>query len=181
MLCDMNIYLIGYRCTGKTTIGRALASVMRFCFNDTDKEIEKQQYASIEYVVEKSGREQFRKIEKQVLLETKKLNGYVIATGGCSVTSNANIEFMKTHGVVIWLKASVDTIKMRMAKDPLSSGLRPSLTGSTIDDEIASVLTDRLPFYEKACDFAFDTSLLSPEEIAKNIVLKIQTEEFYPE
>ncbi len=168
-----NIYLIGYRCTGKTTIGRILASMLGFSFLDTDREIEIRESASIASIVKNYGWEKFRSVEQEVLFKTEKVNNYVISTGGGIVILPGNVQFMKKNGIVIWLKASVDTIITRMSADPLSSGLRPSLTGGTIKDETNSILRDRIPLYENGCDFQFDTSQLLPKEIAERIMRKI--------
>ncbi len=173
MFCNRNIYLIGYRCTGKTTIGRILASIIKFCFLDTDEEIETQKLASIASIVKQNGWKKFRDIEKNILFKTGKLNNHVVATGGGIITLDKNVQFMKKKGIVIWLKAPAHIIIGRMAKDPTSSYLRPSLTGKTIEDEAISVLSRRIPIYQDACDFEFDTSFLSPEKIAENIKRKI--------
>ncbi len=170
---NKNIYLIGYRCTGKTTTGRELAAMSDFLFLDIDKEIRTQMSMSIASIVENHGWEKFREIEKQILFKTDKLNSHIIATGGGIITLDENVRFMKKNGIVIWLKAPVNIIIRRMMKDPETSGLRPSLTGRTIEDETFSVLNRRIPIYMNACDFEFDTSELSPRKTAENIKRKI--------
>ncbi len=174
MPCNKNIYLIGYRCTGKTTIGRKLAAIMDVSFLDLDMEIETRMSMSISLIVEKYGWGKFREIEKKVLFNTKKLNNHVIATGGGIITFDKNVFFMKKNGIVIWLKAPVNIIMDRMADDPLSSDLRPSLTGRTIENETLLVLNQRIPIYHGACDFEFDTSYDIPEKIAETIQQKLK-------
>lgn len=170
---NKNIYLIGYRCTGKTTTGRELAAMSELLFFDIDEEIRIKMSMSIASIVENYGWEKFREIEKQILFKTDKFNSHIIATGGGIITLDKNVRFMKKNGIVIWLKAPVNIIIRRMIKDPETFGLRPSLTGRTIEDETFSVLNRRIPIYQNACDFEFDTSELSPLEIAENIKRKI--------
>lgn len=174
MLYNKNIYLIGYRCTGKTTIGRILAAIMDFPFLDTDKEIERKMSIPISSIVENHGWKKFREVEKKILFKTAELKNHVIATGGGIVTFDQNVDFMKKNGIVIWLKAPVHIIISRMTDDPASSGLRPSLTGRTIEDETNSVLSGRIPLYQNACDFEFDTSEKTPGTIAENIKQQIK-------
>ncbi len=171
---NKNIYLIGYRCTGKTTTGRELAAMSDFLFLDIDEEIRTKMSMSIASIVENFGWEKFREIEQQILFKTDKLNPHIIATGGGIITLDENVRFMKKNGIVVWLKAPVNIITHRMIKDPETSDLRPSLTGKTVEDETLSVLNKRIPIYKNACDFEFDTSQLSPLEIAENIKQKIR-------
>ena len=155
----MKIFLIGYRCTGKSTIGRILASMLGFSFLDTDKIIETRQSQTISLFVEKNGWDDFRKIEKQILMETAHVKNYVVATGGGIILDPENLQFMKDNGTIIWLKAPAQIIINRMRDDVSSSDLRPSLTGLTIEAETESVLNQRIPLYKKNADFEIDTSV----------------------
>ena len=165
----MKIFLIGYRCTGKSTIGRRLASMLGFSFIDTDKIIENKCSQTITLIVKKKGWDDFRKIEKQILMETADVKNYVIATGGGIILDPENLQFMKDNGTIVWLKAPVKTIISRIKRDIRSSDLRPSLTGGTIEDETESVLNQRIPLYKKRADFEIDTSVNDVYEAAQKI------------
>jgi len=76
------IYLIGYRCTGKSTTGKLLANFMDCTFFDTDRIIEEKFETTIEKMINRQGWEYFRQKEKEVLFHTGRLSNYVVATGG---------------------------------------------------------------------------------------------------
>ncbi|MBC8246742.1 MAG: shikimate kinase, partial [Deltaproteobacteria bacterium] len=105
----MNIYLIGYRCTGKTTVGKLLAGHLEWDFIDTDDKIVEVAESSIKEIVDTRGWEAFRKMERDVIIKVSSNRSHVIATGGGVILDEENIRIMKQTGSVIWLKASAVT------------------------------------------------------------------------
>ena len=99
----------------------------------------------------------------------------VVDCGGGIIETEENIKIIKNTGIVIWLQASVNTIKKRLEKD--SKNIRPSLTGISITEEIEDVLLKRLPLYKKAADYVIDTENKTIKEIADEIcaLLKSKT------
>jgi len=91
----MNIYLIGYRASGKTTIGRALAEKLGYLFLDVDEEIVKQSGISISEMVKKHGWNYFRQQEKKTIKELSKLSYHIVATGGGVILNRENIDIIK--------------------------------------------------------------------------------------
>ena len=81
----MNIILIGFRGTGKTTIGKILARQLGKGFIDADEYLEKKEGMSIKDIFEKGGEKLFRDIESKVIAELPLLDDKVIATGGGAV------------------------------------------------------------------------------------------------
>ena len=170
----MKIFLIGYRCVGKTVTGKLLADMMKSSFIDTDEEIEKKMKDTISSIIKKNGWEYFRDIEKQVFKKITINDKCIIATGGGIILNFENIKFMKKNGIIVWLKASSNIILKRMKKSLKSSKiLRPSLTGRKIEYETESVLIKRIPIYKKYADFAVDTSINEIKNVAKEIKRKI--------
>lgn len=169
----MNIYLIGYRCTGKSTAGSLLAELMAVDFMDMDRAMEKLMGTTIASLVEHKGWPVFRKLEKQILMETAARTGAVIATGGGVVLDNDNVRFMRDHGRVVLLSASETVILDRLTRDDQTSSLRPSLTGNSFIEETRVVLLERIPIYKMAADFEVDTSFLGPSEVAREIARRI--------
>ncbi len=161
----MNIYLIGYRCTGKTTVGELLSRKISWPMLDSDVELVKEQKRPISEIVEKEGWNSFRSIEKEVIRKLSRLNHHVIATGGGAVLDPENVGIMRTTGKVIWLKARPETIARRMANDKSTGNSRPALTDKGIFDEIEETLNFRNPIYEGAMDFSIDTDGMIIEEI----------------
>ncbi len=170
----MNIVLIGYRCTGKSSIGKRIAERLKWSFVDTDELIEKKAKARISEIVENFGWEGFRKKEQEVIREVSCLNSCVIATGGGVVLNEENIRLLKKNGWIVWLKARPETIKKRMITDTSTNSRRPALKGGSSTDEVEQVLKERAPLYEKACDFFIDTDNLSPDKLCDIIVEKFK-------
>jgi shikimate kinase len=167
----MNIVLIGYRCSGKSSSGRIIAKKTGRTFIDTDGFIEEKAGSSIEEIVKVRGWEYFRGLEKEVIKEVSDMDNLVIATGGGVVIDEDNVTSLKKKGFTVWLKADVDTIKERMEREELSGNIRPSLTGVDTLDETETVLASRNPLYKKTADLVIDTAQISVKEVA-NLVIK---------
>lgn len=166
----MNIFLIGYRCTGKTTVGKKLATKLGLQFVDTDQMISTDAGMEISEIVASRGWELFRKKEKEVVSQLSKFGGQVIATGGGVVTVPENQAVMRSSGTVIWLKASPVTIRKRMQADHGTATSRPSLTGQGSLAEIGEVLIERNPLYARAAQHFLDTDKLSISQVVEKIM-----------
>ena len=166
----MNIFLVGYRCTGKTTVGKVLATKLGLQFVDTDQMISTDTDMDIAEFVARRGWELFRKKEKEVVSQLSRFEGQVIATGGGVVTVPENLSSMRSSGTVIWLKASQETIQRRMQADRDTATSRPSLTGQGILTEIGEVLIERNPLYTRAAQHFIDTDDLSIMQVVDKIV-----------
>jgi shikimate kinase len=165
----MNIYLIGYRCTGKSSVGKLLASNLGMKFTDTDAELVTRCGRSISELVGTSGWDEFRKMEKNIIRELSAMNNQVVATGGGAVLDPDNSGNMKKTGIVVWLRAKPSTIRERMLKDKGTKEFRPSLTGKGTVEEIGDVLSVRNSFYEEAMNFYIDTDHLDISDVCRNI------------
>ncbi len=165
----MNIYLIGYRCTGKTTIGKLLSHDLDMSFVDTDKKIESKIGTSISQFVSEHGWSEFRKIEKIVLFKSNGYKNSVISTGGGIILDPENQSFIKNHGFCCWLTADLYTILNRIKNDKHSATQRPSLTANDIESETTQLLKKRDPIYKNTAHLKIDTSLLIPKEIVNLI------------
>jgi shikimate kinase len=167
----MNIVLIGYRCSGKSSSGRIIAKKTGRTFIDTDKMIEEKAGSSIEEIVRMNGWEYFRGLEKEVIKEVSGKDNLVIATGGGVVIDEDNVTNLKKNGFTVWLKADINTLKERVEREELSGNIRPSLTGLDILDEVETVLASRNPLYKKAGDLVVETDKFSIKEVA-NLIIK---------
>ena len=169
----MNIVLIGYRCSGKTTVGKILATELKRDFLDTDLLIKNHAGCGIEIIISRDGWGRFRDMEKSVIKEVSDRDNLVIAAGGGVVTDKDNVENLKRNGFVVWLKGDIEVLKQRMNEDRISGNLRPSLTGVDPTDEIKRVLDKRNPFYRRVGNLEVDTSLLSARDVADSILLNL--------
>jgi shikimate kinase len=168
-----NIFLIGYRCTGKTTVGREVAQQIGATFVDADERLMKNTGETVAAIVSRGGWSLFRRLEKQALKEICTKRGQVVATGGGIVTDPDNIEMMKQHGAVVWLHATPETIYSRMSKDEKTGDLRPSLTDYNLKEEIEKTLSERISLYERAMTFEVDTDRKSYMDIAREIISRL--------
>ena len=169
----MNIYLIGYRCTGKSSVGKSLAKILGWSFLDADVELVKEYKITISEIVATEGWESFRKKEKHILKRLGSLDKHVIATGGGAILDEENVKNMKKSGVSIWLRATPETVKDRILKDETTEDSRPSLTSKGLMEEIEETLIYRNPFYEKAMDFSVDTDNIDIENICLTVQKKL--------
>jgi len=161
----MNIFLIGYRCTGKTTVGRALAQRLGMEFIDADDYLVEKAGKTIKDIFAQDGEPAFRDLEEQCLAELARRDDLVVGAGGGAVLRNANVCCMKKAGRVILLEADAHTIYARITTDPKTGAQRPNLTDKDQYEEIVHLLEYRKPFYAAAADLTLDTSALSPDEL----------------
>jgi shikimate kinase len=172
----MNIVLIGYRCSGKTSVGKLLAGELGREFVDLDALLEHQAGTSIESLVGDRGWELFRKLERDLIAEVCRKDGLVIAPGGGAVIQQENVCLLRNNGFVVWLKGEAPILRARMLEEEQAGKVRPSLTGSDSLAEIDEVLALRTPLYHRAADLVVDTSELSAEEVARAIMGKLPVE-----
>ncbi len=165
----MKIFLIGYRCTGKTTVGHLFAKQTKFIFRDIDQIVEHKAKINIAQIIKKHGWDNFRILEKEALFKLKNLEKSIISTGGGIVIDPGNIEFIKNNGFCIWLDADFETIIKRLKNDENTLTSRPFLTDKNLIEETKQLLNIRKPLYEKCANMKIDTTDKTPEEIVTNI------------
>ncbi len=170
----MRIYLIGYSYSGKTTLGRELAKLLKYRFFDTDKAIEHKYHTTVPMFFNRYGEQAFRIIERQILQSTDTLDNAVISTGGGTACNDENIKFILEHGIAIHLQMSVDDIMQRIAK---SHKVRPLLQEKTVEEQrqfVTEQLNERLVYYNQAPvtfpAFQATAKELLDELIKKNVV-----------
>lgn len=166
----MNVVLIGYRGTGKSSVGKVLAARLDRPLLSTDSEVVRLAGQTIPAIVEQHGWEYFRDLESKVCQELAGQNGLIIDTGGGAILRSQNVDVLKQTGKLFWLTASVETIAKRIGSDTQ----RPSLTGiKSFIDEIQDVLQDRLPKYQAAADYVIETEGRSLSQVADEILARL--------
>lgn len=167
----MNIYLIGYRCTGKTTLGRVLARRLGRPFVDTDDAVVAESGQTIADMVARHGWDHFRTMESDLLKMLAGKQGHVVGTGGGVVLAADNVAAMRASGKVVWLRCRPATIYRLMRADPRSGDMRPSLTGAgTLREEIETTLAAREPLYRSAMDITVDTDDFDVDRLCDTII-----------
>jgi shikimate kinase len=163
--------LIGYRGTGKSTVAAALARQLGCDWRDADAVLEEQVGNSIARLVHDRGEPFFRDEESAVLARLLAEFDGVLATGGGVVLKSENRDLLRAQGrPVVWLTASADVIRSRLAADPTTGDRRPALSGTDPLAEVAPTLEAREPLYRQCADVAFDTGALAVETIVARII-----------
>lgn len=155
--------------SGKTTLGRELAAVLKVPFVDLDLEIIKRENRSIESIFTESGEAYFRAIEKEVVGWSSGLKAAVVSTGGGAACFFDNLKVMKAAGTSVYLKVSIEELVKRMQ---LTAGERPMLKGKSRQDLfefLQGKLTEREPYYLQA-DLVVTGDDISVDELVKAVV-----------
>jgi len=160
-----NVILTGFMGTGKSSVGRLLASRLNFTFCDLDALIVAQEGKSINSIFTSMGESYFRSVESSVLLRVLLHSSQVVSTGGGAVIKKENRDLMSRSGTVINLVASPDSILQRLKDDDE----RPLLRDSKNLEQIQKLLLEREPFYSKA-DIRIDTDGKNVEDVACEIL-----------
>lgn len=163
-----NIVLTGFMGTGKSEVGRILSEKLSCSMFDSDSLIEKEQRMSITDIFRKHGEAVFRDIESEVISRLSDMENVVIATGGGAVLRKSNIDKLRKNGVIVCLTAKAETILERVK----NNNERPLLQVENPLEKVMELLTIREPYYKNA-DILVDTEGKSPEEIAEEILRKL--------
>jgi shikimate kinase len=154
-----NLVLIGYRGSGKTTVGRGAARRLGYDLVDTDERIVAEAGMAIAEIFERETEAGFRKREAQVVREVMAGDGQVVSMGGGAVLQADNIACMRERGFVVWLKAPGEVLWERIQADSGTAANRPALTSLGGFDEIRSVLAARATKYRQAAHACVDASM----------------------
>ena len=141
----MTFTLIGMPGSGKSCMGRAIASKLKIKNIDSDRLIEKRIGRPLQEIINADGLDAFKKIEEETLLSIEG-GDFVLSTGGSAVYYDKAMSHLKTLGPIIYLYASFETIQKRLG-DFSTRGvvLRPGQTLKDLYDE-------RVILYKKYAD-----------------------------
>lgn len=172
------ILLEGLRGTGKTTIGKLLASRLGWRFVDIDRAaahllgVRDAAQAFAEH-----GEQVWRDAEARALeaeLNRKSATPTVISLGGgvpCQPAGRAALESARKNGWIIgWLDADEATLVQRLQRSPTR---RPSLTGLPLREEVAHLKHTRRIDYERLADFRVDVGDLPVEDLVEVFVSRL--------
>lgn len=166
----MNLVLIGYRATGKTTLARLLAERLGWEWIDADVEIEQRAGKSIAQIFADQGEAAFRDLEAGVIAELCHRPKLVVAAGGGAPLREESRRAMRRDGKVVWLTAKPETILARMSGDATTAGRRPNLTNMPPLEEIVQLLGRREPIYRETAHFSVDTEGKPPAQLVAEIL-----------
>jgi shikimate kinase len=172
-----NLVLIGYRATGKTSVGARLAELLHRRFVDLDQVLVREAGKSVADIVAQGGWAEFRRLEKELVARYREAHGQVLATGGGVVLDPDNVAALRENGILIWLTADPAAIQARLAQDQPRDANRPSLTGGDTIREVAEVLEGRAPFYQAAAQIIVDTTHRSVDQVVELVLAALKSEE----
>ncbi|UCG15368.1 MAG: AAA family ATPase [Phycisphaerales bacterium] len=154
-----NLVLIGYRGSGKTTVGREAARRLGYALVDTDERIVAQAGMAIAEIFDVEKEAGFRKREARVVRAVMAGDRQVISMGGGAILQADNVACMRERGFVVWLKAPAEVLWERIEADSGTAANRPALTSLGGLDEIRSVLGARAAKYKRAAHTCVDASM----------------------
>lgn len=165
-----NIALVGFMGTGKSSVGHALAMMLRFQFLDTDELIERRARKRISAIFSEDGEARFRQYESDVVEELCSRRKTIISTGGGLVAHSDNMKRLKSSSLVVWLWASPDTLWSRVRQQ----SHRPLLNTPDPRARIRELLNERDPFYRES-DVLINTEVRSVGQVANQVAHQFRT------
>jgi shikimate kinase len=162
-----HLVLIGLMGAGKTTVGERCAKLLDRPFLDTDQLVEANTRMGVAEIFAEHGEEQFRALERNAVADASASpDPLVIACGGGAVLDPDNRRMLRSHGVVVWLRASPEVLGERVG-----DGARPLLAGAAPAVRTLERLSElRAPAYEAAAHLSVDTEGRTVDEVAARVV-----------
>jgi shikimate kinase len=160
----VNLALIGFMGTGKTSVGRLVAEHLHFKFVDTDELIQNHTGRTIADIFTNEGEAAFRELERKVVLDLAQTQKTLVSTGGGLPTIAGNLDALKQHALVVCLWATEDKIWERVSHQ----SHRPLLHDPDPRKKISELLAVRAPFYRQA-DVLVNTDLRSLRDVAHQV------------
>ena len=143
---DVNLYLVGFMGTGKSTVGRAVAHRLGFQAVDSDHEIERLTGQTIPEIFAREGEAAFRRREHEFVLGGHDAERTLVACGGGLIVQPGMLELLRARGVIICLHASIETILERTSRHRH----RPLLNVEDPETRIRTLYAEREAIYKRA-------------------------------
>ena len=163
-----NIVLTGFMGTGKSTVGRRVADILKIPFLDIDETLQRQAGRSIAELFRDKGEAAFRALESATIQELSMQAKAVISTGGGALLNPQNRRFLEQNGVLVCLSARASTLLERL-KDDVT---RPLLAGENMETRINRLMEERQAVYAM-CPVQVATDGKTIEQVAQEVIDKI--------
>lgn len=166
---SQNLFLIGPMGSGKSAVGRALATELRRRFYDSDDEIEARTGVDVAYIFEKEGEPGFRQREARMIEELTAKDGIVLATGGGAILDADNRRHLGARGFVVYLETSVEQQLRRTRR----GRERPLIAGDDEADRrrvLETLMSERAAKYEELADLVVTTDGRKVNAVAREIL-----------
>lgn len=163
-MTSASIVLVGMPGAGKTTVGIALAQLMQWGFLDVDDMVAGA-VGDVPDFIEANGIDAFRDLEAEAIRSLHGVEDRVISVGGGAVLNPVNRAVLDETGVVVWLRATLDTLV-----DRVGTGEGRPLLAAGPRDALVGLLAERTSIYDDVADVVIDVDGLDPNEVAVEIV-----------
>lgn len=161
-----NIVLIGFMGSGKTSVGRNIASLTGHRFMDTDEMISQQENATITQIFSRIGEQGFRDLETKCLADLVGVCGVILATGGGIILRPENRAYLHQIGTVAWLDADPEILFERVSRNRKRPLLATEDPRATFDQ----LRSSRWDIYKDTADFRVDSTGLTHRQAAQRVV-----------
>lgn len=163
------ILLVGFMASGKTTLGKALASDLGLQFVDLDHYIENRYHCTIAQLFAERGEEAFRQIERNILHEVAEFEDVVISTGGGTPCFFDNMDYMNAQGTTVFLEASPEVIYTRLTIARVQRPLVKGKTANELRQYITEMLEHRASYYTRATHTFNANHLEDPQQVKTSV------------
>lgn len=171
----MNIFLIGYRGCGKSSVAPLVAKTLGWEVVDSDQVIQDQASTTIAQIFAQQGEPAFRSLEQSAIAQIAQTTNQVISLGGGAPMFEANRDVIAATGKAVYLSAPAEVLWARINGDAVSDTQRPDLTDEGGLAEVKHMLAVRDSVYAACADCKIESGNLTVPEVADQILEWWQT------
>lgn len=165
------VVLLGFMCSGKSSVGAALARRLEWQLVDFDVEIEHREGQTVGQVIDARGEDYFRALESELTRELADAEGVVLAPGGGWITQPELLEAIRPGTLSVWLRVSAEETVRRLLEDDIDRPLRSHPDPVSV---VSAMLSDREMLYRGA-DVKVPAERRSVEQLAFEIEQVVRT------
>ncbi len=165
------VVLLGFMCSGKSTVGETLARRLEWNYLDFDVEIERREGRSVQVIIGRQGEDTFGEMEAALTEEAARSDELVLAPGGGWITRPGLLEALGQGTLAVWLRVSPAETARRLTADSIDRPLKDHPDPAA---RIAEILDERIPLYRRA-DLTLPAEFRSPESLAFEIEQLVRT------
>lgn len=174
----VNIYLIGFMGSGKSSAGKGIAALLRWNFNDLDKLVEENEGMTVTGLFASKGEEYFRRAETEALRRVSVRTRSVVACGGGTPCSEENMAVMNSTGLTVYLRLPVEALVARLRRSGSQRPLLKDAGPEELDSRVRNLLAARSSWYERA-DLIIDAESLTEEGMTAMIAAAVRSKGAY--
>jgi shikimate kinase len=161
-----HVFVVGMMGSGKTTIGRLLAERLGWRHLDSDEQVGRDTGQTVPEIFARRGEPAFRAAEAHALAAAAAADTpTVVSVAGGAVLDPDNRQVLRRGGVVVWLRARVETLAERVG-----DGAGRPLLGDDPADAIRRLYAERRPVYQELADVVVDVDGVDARTVAERVL-----------